>query len=252
MFLPYVCTIVFWVLPFYIAYSGYDIDKIIYKYILGCEPSQLWFLPMLFWIFIIYYMIFEKHKPNEIGLIINVLISIGGWYALNKLGCINLFQLVTAVHYGMFYYLGAYLYECRSNFTIKRIAFCLGLSIGSYVLSQTLSGKEDIMLKVVVLFADNIGSLAGVCTVYRIENLLSNRRENSALWNILKKNSFGIYLFHQQLIYHCIILLNGRVNPIVQVLFSFGIAILGATIMTEIFRKIKIKNGNVSKNYKSN
>lgn len=78
LLLPYVCTIVFWVLPFYIVYSGFDIRKIMYKYVLGCAPSQLWFLPMLFWIFVVYYVIFEKHKPSKSGLVINVLISIGG------------------------------------------------------------------------------------------------------------------------------------------------------------------------------
>ena len=78
LLLPYVSTIALWVLPFYIIYSGFDISKIIYKYVLGCAPSQLWFLPMLFWIFTVYYVLFEKYKPNRMGLVINVLISIGG------------------------------------------------------------------------------------------------------------------------------------------------------------------------------
>lgn len=78
LLLPYVCTIVFWTLPFYIVYSGFDITKIIYKYIFGCAPSQLWFLPMLLWLFIVYYIVFEKRTPSKVGFVINALISIGG------------------------------------------------------------------------------------------------------------------------------------------------------------------------------
>lgn len=237
---PYICTIVFWVLPFYIIYNGVDISKIIYRYVLGCSPSQLWFLPMLFWIFIAYYVLFEKHRPNQVGLIVNVLISIGGLYVLSKLGFINIFQLVAAVHYGMFYYLGAYLYEHGVNPTIKGTVFYTSLSVGGYFLSQTLADKQAIMLKIVVLLADNIGSLASVLAVYEVVNILSNKTGNSMLWGVLKKNSFGIYLFHQQLIYPCIMLLNGRVHPIVQVLISFLVAICGASIITELFQKIKV------------
>lgn len=78
LLLPYVCTIIFWALPFYIVYSGFDIRKIVYKYVFGCAPSQLWFLPMLFWLFIVYYIVFEKHTPSKAGFVINALISIGG------------------------------------------------------------------------------------------------------------------------------------------------------------------------------
>lgn len=239
LLLPYVCTIAFWVLPFYIVYSGFDISKIMHKYVFGCAPSQLWFLPMLFWNFIVYYVTFAKYKPNKSGLIISALISIGG-DVLNKLGCINLLQLVTAVQYGMFYYLGAYLYENETKFTIKKTVLCSSLSISGYVLSLMLSNEDTIILKMIALLVNNIGCFSSILAVYGIANILGSENGNSKLWNILKKNSFGIYLFHQQLIYPCIMLLNGRVPSCMQVLICFIIAICGASIITEILRKIKI------------
>lgn len=140
----------------------------------------------------------------------------------------------------MFYYLGAYLYEYGVSSSIRKSLLCSGISIGGYVLSRMLSGEEATILKMVVLLANNIGSLASVLAVYGIANILDSKNGNSKLWNTLKRNSFGIYLFHQQLIYPCIMLLNGRVTPCVQVLISFIIAICGASIITEILRKIKI------------
>ena len=80
LLLPYAITIIVWVLPFYIVFSGFDAKAIVYKYVLGCAPSQLWFLPMLFWLFLVAYVVFRKHRPSEVGLIASVLISIGGVY----------------------------------------------------------------------------------------------------------------------------------------------------------------------------
>lgn len=47
-----------------------------------------------------------------------------------------------------------------------------GLSIGGYVLSQMLSNEYTIMLKMVALLANNIGSLSSLLAIYGIVNLL--------------------------------------------------------------------------------
>ena len=39
---------------------------------------------------------------------------------VNKLGLINFLQFVTAVHYAMFYYMGAYLYEHGIKLPVKK------------------------------------------------------------------------------------------------------------------------------------
>lgn len=238
LLIPYAATIVFWVLPFYIAYHGFNIRQIIYKYVLGCAPSQLWFLPMLFWLFIVAYIVFAKHKPNKTGLCASILISMGG-YVLNKIGFINILQLETAVSYAMFYYLGAYLYEKKVKINVGKVAGCAVISIMGFILSHALIGNGSMLIKLVRLLASNSCSLAGVLMVYGIGDLFGCNAARSALWNKLRQNSFGIYLFHQQLIYPCIMLLNGRVYPVVQVLISFVIAICGASVIAELLRKFK-------------
>lgn len=106
LLLPYAITIIVWVLPFYIVFSGFESKAIVYKYVLGCAPSQLWFLPMLFWLFLHAYVVFRKHRPSEVGLITSVLISIGG-YILSTIGLKNILQILTALRYAMYYYFGA-------------------------------------------------------------------------------------------------------------------------------------------------
>ena len=78
LLLPYFCVMLTWVIPFYVHYSGFDLSKIVYKYVLRCAPSQLWFLPMLFLLFIIFYrVLYEKHVSTK-GMLVVVAVSIGG------------------------------------------------------------------------------------------------------------------------------------------------------------------------------
>ena len=74
--------------------------------------------------------------------------------------------------------------------------------------------------------------------IYGLANLIGSK-ENNKIWEILKNNSFGVYLFHQQLIYPCITLLNGRVHPVVQVVICFVVAVCISSFMTKLLRKWK-------------
>lgn len=104
-----------WVFSFYIVFSGFEAKAIVYKYVLGCVPLQLWFHPMLFCLFLLVYVVFRKYRPSEVGLIVNVLISIGR-YILSTIRLINVLQLVTAIRYTLYYYFGAFLYENKTKF----------------------------------------------------------------------------------------------------------------------------------------
>lgn len=239
LMIPYVFTSIFWVIPFDVAYDGFDIKSIIYQYVLGCAPSQLWFLPMLFWLFLFHYLLFQKTEPGKVGLCVSVVISLVAPALLNRLGIPNIFQLTAAFRYTMFYYLGAYLYHREPRFSVSGTAFCGALSLFIFILSLADESGSS-LLNMVSVLADRIGPLFGVLAVYGLSTLIPSGKEHHAIWNRLQKNSFGIYLFHQQLIYPCILLLNGKVHPVIQVLLSFVIAICGSTAIAELLRKYKL------------
>ena len=71
-------------------------------------------------------------------------------------------------------------------------------------------------------------------------NLKLINAKKSKLWNEFKKRCFGIYLFHQQIIYLTIIPLNGKVPPIVQVMISFLCAVGVASIITAVLKRFKL------------
>ena len=78
LLLPYICVMLTWVIPFYVHYSGFDLSQIVYKYVFGCAPSQLWFLPMLFLQFVFFYRILDEKYVSTKGMLAVATISIGG------------------------------------------------------------------------------------------------------------------------------------------------------------------------------
>ena len=82
LLLPYYCVMVTWVIPFFIAYNGFSIKTIIFKYVLGCAPSQLWFLPMLFWLFVLFYRFMILKNVTTRWMIIIALVSLGGAFLM--------------------------------------------------------------------------------------------------------------------------------------------------------------------------
>lgn len=241
--LPYFCAMLTWVIPFYIHYSGFDLSKIAYKYILGCAPSQLWFLPMLFLLFAIFYGILDEKHVSTKGMLTVAAISIGGGYLLDKIG-INVFQVSTAVKYAGYYYLGAYLYKRKTEnrWIIPISGFG---SIAFFVIDSAIEANTtaSAVVRLVGLILGYMCSYMGVIFIYYTVKMITKKlikAKKSKLWNGLKEKSFGIYLFHQQIIYLTIIPLNGKVSPIVQVMVSFACAIGVASIITAVLKRFKL------------
>ena len=243
LLIPYFCVMLIWVIPFYVYYSGFDLSKIVTKYVLGCAPSQLWFLPMLFLLFVIFYSILYERYISTRGMLIVATISIGGGYLLDKVG-INVFQVSTAVKYAGYYYLGALLYKSKTTkWWIIPITF-FG-SIIFFMLKEFID--VDIMasslLRMFALILGYMCSYMGVIFIYYFVTMITTKLNNafkSKLWNGLKEKSFGIYLFHQQIIYLTIIPLNGKVAPVEQVIISFFCAVGIASIITIMLNRFKI------------
>lgn len=78
LLLPYLATLIAWVIPYDLYFNGFNMRNFVHKFVLGYSPAQLWFLPMLFWVFIIFYYSFKKFPVTTKGLVCTALISIGG------------------------------------------------------------------------------------------------------------------------------------------------------------------------------
>lgn len=87
LLVPYVFVAAVWVAPIHAYYFG--TEGLAKKYLLGTTPSQLWFLLMLFWVFLIFWLLSDiiYRKPLFGGAIICVLYCMG--FFMPGIYCIN-------------------------------------------------------------------------------------------------------------------------------------------------------------------
>ena len=92
------------------------------------------------------------------------------------------------------------------------------------------------------IFNEQLLSIIEVIFIYIICKYFVNNKKiklNNRIYKLLENNSFGIYLFHQQIIYFCILLLNGVVHPIIQASISFIVSLIIALCITLLLKKNK-------------
>ncbi len=241
LIIPYISTVALWVIPFYCVFWKPDIKQIVEKYVLGISPSQLWFLLMLFWQFVFFQYfaskIFSNTKTTGVGGVLFILC----WYAgafLEKMGVPNIYQLLTAMKYFLYFYLGM-LFRKRDFLERIRANVVLGgaiVSISTFVLIQYLYAKGG-NLKTIGTLLCPVVSVTGVYAIV-IGLLLLDRKRPIEKLKI--DPGMTIYLFHQQLIYVSICLFNKPwMPPIGLTMVNFGVGLLGSIGIHLILQKSK-------------
>lgn len=125
--IPYFFVAIIWVIPIdYIFFR--DIDRIIQKYILCTGPSQLWFLWMLFWVFLLMWPL-NRIITNYpiIGLVMSLVFYYIGTCAYSSIP--NYFCIFSAFQYIFFFSMGI---RIGIHYTDKRrIPFYVWIIIAS-------------------------------------------------------------------------------------------------------------------------
>jgi len=245
LLVPYAFAAMLWVIPFHCCFMMPEITDIINKYVLGVSPSQLWFILMLFGVFAIMWPLSDLCHKNTIagGAVIVAL------YLTGKIGarCFpNLFQIWTACTYCLYFWIGMKLcqyVESRSIITLKKAPVWLWIlaDIALYVWIKRLHGSS-ILLKLFVeglnLLLNILGAWMAFVVLGRISQIVPWKK--SKMFSFLSGCSFPIYLFHQQLIYCTIYLLNGKVNPYVNASVNFMTAVGGSILISWMLMRFRM------------
>lgn len=245
LLIPYWFTMIVWVAPisaFLMHLNALDIFK---KYILCINPSQLWFLWMLFNVFAIVWLLWKKteSKPYMTWM------AVASLYILGIIGdrlLPNVFCIWTACRYALFFYLGILIKSNQDSKEWKLIKSipCYVLIIVNilafvgfnYVSNQT-GVKWRIFQYAFSFLLNCIGSIIAVIILQKISLLIS--WDKSKPFKILSRYSMSIYLFHQQLIYISIIMLNGLIAPWINASINFAFALVGSVLISSILMKFK-------------
>lgn len=254
LIVPYLSASILWVIPFHVVLiSGkFDTYEIIKKYVLGGSPSQLWFLLMLFWVCIIFSILCKRIDFSAASDKITLLILLILNYVSNVLqyvGVPNVYQILTAVKYMLFFYIGMLLRKnigiVKSNDFKKYGLIAFGLSIMLFILYKRLlpiSHEGGATVEIMILLLSTILNIAGILAVYYLLSSVANKinMENRLLKNIVS-GSMVIYLFHQQLIYVSICLFNiDKISPVMLVSMNFILSVCGSYIIYNCLKKFKI------------
>lgn len=237
---PYLFVVSVWVIPFAVIFLKVTIKDIFVKYILCTSPDQLWFLWMLFGVFLLVWPLSTIIKNNYVALVIIFLswcVSIFGRMLFE-----NIFCVWTSCGYLPFFIIGMKIQQNKDIFLrkIPNIVYIL-LDFVVYVIYLLLANMNcNFAIVTCVLFLlQVIGALMAFFTLQEIAQRYT-QWENNRVFKIVSKNSMGIYLFHQQVIYITVTYLNGKINPYFNALINFIIAFIVAFIISDILLKFKV------------
>lgn len=247
LIVPYVFASVVWVIPVRILLNGFN--GLITDFLFAVSPAQLWFLPALFFVFIIAEAIWSQLMELARGgraftlLAIALLLFLSS-YAIN--GVIGGFlQLASAFRYFPFFLLGGLSQAWSIDWSDGKTSFAswtvvvVLMSLWSYI--SSLRGLGSIGLIVYLL----LWLAVRVCACIAVVSLFFFARESRLVKSLgsssLAQCSLGIYLFHQQVVQLIILVLNKPfIPPICIALLSFIGALFISWKITKLLRTLSL------------
>lgn len=237
---PYLGVSLFWCIPFYMYFFKPSKKDIVIKFLLGYSPSQLWYLLMLFFLFLSIYGTGKLFCNIKLKYLYFICFSIYGIYIVLSAFISLPFQILTAIKYIPFFILGMN-YEKIINAHKWNTICLLVFNIILFVI-WSISRSELIYIKIIkssiAYFVSVTGILFSIKFIFSIKNMPFFE---SSLYHFLERNNFKLYLFHQQIIWIIIDLLNSKASPwmIVAVNFIISIGLLSIVIMLIEYMKKK-------------
>lgn len=240
LLLPYIFVTIVWLIPWDYAFQTELNRSAVSDYLLALSPSQLWFLWMLFGIFVMaYFLAGVMWRKPLFGLVISLVL-----YVISIVGGVllpNIFQIWYACRFMILFFTGMMIRKDRNGLIYKIPWFAwIVIDLLLFVLTNYCSEYDGgIVIKLMhigmPLLLHIVGSIMAVTTLNELAgkiNFKSNR-----LYLFFEKNNFMIYLFHQQIIYMVITLLNGKVPSGILVGCNFIFSVLISSLIAVILNR---------------
>lgn len=233
-----------WVVPAYIYFFKPDLSVIIKRFVICENPSQLWFLLALFWMYIGFYFLsrfldkfnfFQKLSlPVAILLIGAVCIFSLSNYVIYKILKINLFAVLSGLRYFPVFFAGfifrKFDFEKLNKFSIPLLIFSLAATVAY---NRLVRGRAAMFLQAPIWILD-----AAAMFVFITKYVNPKGR----LFEIFKRHNFTVYLLHQQLIYVIIYLISRfwKVYPIPSFLICLTGSLVISVALSALFAKFRL------------
>lgn len=241
LLIPYFFVAIFWVIPIDCLWRDMEVSLVIRRFLLGTSPSQLWFLLMLFLVYTFAWPISDFLSKHDVlsGIICIACYGIG---LVGSLLLPNIFQIWTACMYFVFFVLGFKIRQHGSRILMKIPALVwLAFSLILFSCHLLLQGKESAIIRIIDLGLTFAGNLVGAAMAFASFQKLAAKLSEKGRRAVKKlaKFSMPIYLFHQQIIYLLIFLLNGMISPYLHVWINFAGALILSAALSAILMKFR-------------
>lgn len=231
---PFIIIALFWLIPirWYVGYTPYvqtGYLETIQKVFLGIDSGHLWYLPTLYVIFIVGYLLNKIKNKNVVSHFIIILIL---WIvSIFSDKVVNIMFLPTICEYLIYFYIGflAGKREIQPKITKTTIITFTIYIISSIIIVVYIKNNyvRNVLRSVVAI----LGTYSLYCLTLKIKNNFIIER--------IDKNSFAIYLLHSPILY-IMYKYFANINPYLLVAMNITIAIIAPSIIAEILRKLKL------------
>lgn len=246
LLIPYTVVAIIWVIPFYVFYYNPNPIDIITRFGFATSPHQLWFLIMLFGVSCIFYVcadLFYK-KSLVFGIFFAIL-----FYGIGIIGgrmLPNVFQIWTACKYILFYYMGFAFRKYKNNILYKIpwiVYFAVDIAVFVFYF-YVVAVQEGMVFKLLNVVLNPICNILGtLMIVIGISKFNYEKLQSTKIYAFLVKHNFVMYLFHQQLLYISITLLNNKISTPLMVMINFVATFsISALIAVAVSKIPKVKN----------
>ena len=244
--MPYLFVMLLWVAPITGYFYDWDLGYLIKKYIFCIDPSQLWFLWMLFWVFTIVWLIKNIIlKKPVLGWFIVLM-----FYGVGKVGAKlipNIFCIWTAFRYILFFYIGMrirYKEENKEGSIVYSLPWFVWIIIylGIFFGLEFIAKNNGVVWKLIIACMNFSLHVVGAIMAWTSLQILGKviQWRNNMIFEAFSSYSMPMYLFHQQIIYFSITALNGKIDPWINACANYIFAILGSFVISKIFMHWKV------------
>lgn len=253
LLIPFTIVTFFYSVPLkYIAGYWKTSENIYWDILIGQFFAQgntyLWFLPALFIIFIIVYLLEKKNMNRIIVMMVLLIVS------LISDKC-SILVLQDSMLYAFWFYLG-YCFEVKREIInerdIKKDSIIIAISFfGLFLLTKKVPDFLLLYGEYITKILGVLLSMLGCYFTYTICFILSKSKIiESKLYKLLLKNSFGLYLYSDSWNYVCLAVavsffgsnvFNTNFGVLLLFITRFCYTTIIAILLTEMLRKFHIK-----------
>lgn len=241
LLVPYLFVSVVWAGPVYCFFYGPA--STIEAFVLGDNPSQLWFLLALYWMFALAELVW-RIRPGLLRKWQTLLASAAAAYVFARAAYalpLDLFQVARALDYFPCFLLGVCLRQAdTSRFwritPVALLAADVALFAAWFACNASGGGALGAASKVLLFVLRLVGPLALLAVFGHAERLIGKVRGS-----LFERHSFGVYLFHQQVDWILLSLINvSGVPPVAIVAALFVVSLTVSLGISVVLKRWKV------------